>query len=124
MKNETGHDQAPVRFRNRRGEEVTAPAFTATEARNQIARVIETTLQQGVTTITKHDTVKVVLLSMDEFNALVERSAGRLDTLRAEFDAQLTRMQAPGVRKRMQAAFDASPAKLGVAAVKAAAKRR
>jgi hypothetical protein len=42
----------------------------------------------------------------------------------AEFDDLLNRMQNPKAKKAMDAAFNASPAKLGRAAVKAARKRR
>ncbi len=41
-----------------------------------------------------------------------------------QFDGLLQRMQAPKARKGMKAAFNASPAKLGRAAVRAAAKKR
>lgn len=47
-----------------------------------------------------------------------------LDGLAAEFDALLTRMQTTKSRKAMNAAFNASPAELGRAAVKAASKSR
>jgi hypothetical protein len=45
------------------------------------------------------------------------------DDLGAQFDALLDSMQAPKAKKGTAAAFDASPAKLGRAAVKAARKR-
>jgi antitoxin Phd len=46
-----------------------------------------------------------------------------LDSLGAEFDDLLDKMQSPQAKKAMAAAFNASPAKLGRAAVKAARKR-
>ena len=45
-----------------------------------------------------------------------------LDSLTAEFDALLARMQTPTARERMRAAFDSSPKQLGKAAVRAALK--
>ena len=44
-------------------------------------------------------------------------------TLTSEFDGLLARMQTPAVRKGMRAAFDATPARMGRAAVAAARKR-
>jgi antitoxin Phd len=110
-------------FRNRRGERVEASSFTATDAKKQFARVLEMVLQGGAVVITKHDAPKAVLLSVDEFNALTKGAEGTLDTLSAEFDALLARMQTPRARAGMKAAFDASPRELGKAAVAAARKR-
>ena len=60
---------------------------------------------------------------MDEFNALTRATERTLDTLSAEFDAMLARMQAPRAQARMKAAFRASPKELGKAAIAAARKR-
>ena len=73
--------------------------------------------------ITQHDAPKAVLLSVDEFTALTRATEGTLDTLSAEFDALLARMQTPRARAGMKAAFAASPKELGKAAVAAARKR-
>lgn len=74
--------------------------------------------------ITRHDTPKAVLLSYNEFESLVQTRSRSLDNLGTEFDEFLARMQTPKAKKAMQAAFNASPAKLGRAAVKAARKSR
>jgi antitoxin Phd len=47
----------------------------------------------------------------------------QINSLSAEFDDLLARMQRPGARKAMNKAFRASPAELGKAAVAAARKR-
>jgi antitoxin Phd len=73
--------------------------------------------------ITKHDAPKAVLLSYAEFESLVKSRSPALDELSVEFDRLLARMQTPKARKGMAAAFNASPARLGRAAVKAAAKK-
>ena len=52
-----------------------------------------------------------------------ERSRS-LDDLSAEFDGLLAHMQTPQARKGVEAAFNASPAELGRAAVKAAKTHR
>jgi prevent-host-death family protein len=110
-------------FRNRRGERVEASACTATDAKKQFARILETVLQGGAVVITKHDAPKAILLSVDEFSALTRSADSTLDTLTAEFDALYARMQTPKARAGMQAAFEASPRVLGRAAVRAARKR-
>lgn len=110
-------------FRNRRGEQVEASSFTATDAKKQFGRVLELVLREGAVVITKHDAPKAILLSMDEFNALTQASESKLDRLSADFDAMLIRMQTPRARAGMKTAFGASPKELGRAAVAAARKR-
>jgi antitoxin Phd len=110
-------------FRNRRGEQVEASAFTATDAKKQFGRVLELVLRGGAVVITKHDAPKAILLSMDEFTALTRATESQLDRLSADFDAMLARMQTPRTRAAMKTAFGASPRELGRAAVTAARKR-
>ena len=110
-----------VQVRTRRGEP--ASSVTATDAKKRFGRVLEMALRGGTVVITKHDAPRAVLLSMDDFNALTRAGASALDTLSADFDAMLARMQAPRARARMKAAFGASPRALGRAAVAAARKR-
>jgi antitoxin Phd len=110
-------------FRNRRGEPVEASSVTATDAKKQFGRVLEMVLRGGAVVITKHDAPKAILLSVDEFNALTRTAENKLDSLSADFDAMLARMQTPRARSGMQAAFGASPKAVGRAAVTAARKR-
>lgn len=105
-------------IRNRR-----ADSLTATQAKNEFGRVLEKVIKGGMVVITKHDVPKAVLISMDEFNALSRATELKLDTLTAEFDAALARMQTPKARASMKAAFEASPKELGKAARAAARKR-
>ena len=98
-------------------------SITATAAKNEFGRVLEGVMRGEMVVITKHDNPKAVLMSIDEFNALSQAGEARLDTLSHQFDALLDRMQTPKARRGMKAAFDASPAQLGKAAV-AAARRR
>ncbi len=93
----------------------------ASEAKNQFGQVLESALRDGAVVITKHDTPKAILLSIEEFEAVAARS--RLDTLAREFDAKYARMQQPGFDKALGTAFGAAPKRLGAAAVKAARKR-
>lgn len=115
---------ASTRFRNHRGELVEAPAFSASDAKNAFGRVLDAVVRTGMVTITRHDEPRAVLLSMEEYRALTEVRGSALDALAGEFDAMLSRMQAPGARKAMRSAFDTPAAELGRIAVKGARRKR
>jgi len=108
-------------IRNRRGED--PMRISATEAKNKLGEVLDSVIQSGMVLITKHETPKAVLLSMEEYGALSRATQSRLDTLNSEFDALLGRMQTARARAGMKSAFAASPKQLGKAAVSAARKR-
>jgi prevent-host-death family protein len=107
-------------FRNSLGELVDVPTVAATRIKNEFGAVLEQAVRGGAVAITKHDTPKAVLISYDEFQALVKARSPDLGDLTAEYDVLLARMQTPAAEKGMEAAFNASPAELGRAAVKAA----
>jgi antitoxin Phd len=109
-------------FRNRMGELVDIQPVTATLLKNQFARVLDQALRRGPVAITKHDAAKAILISMEDFEALVGERSQSLDALDARFDGLLMRMQTPSAKKGMDAAFNATPRALGKAAVKAAAR--
>jgi len=111
-------------FRNRRGELIDIATVAATKAKNQFGVILEQTLHDGAVAITRHDAPKAVLLSMAEFESLVQNRAGALDELSQTFDELLARMQTPQARTGVEAAFSASPEELGRAAVTAARQRR
>jgi len=100
-----------------------AVRISATVAKNEFGRILESVIQGGTVVITKHDAPKAVLLSINQFDALRRANQVKLDTLSGEFDALLARMQTPAARAGMKAAFGASPKQLGKAAVAAARKR-
>ncbi len=111
-------------YRNSRGELVDVPAVAATRLKNGLATVLEQVMRGGAVTITRHEAPKAVLMAYEEFVALTKDRAPVLNDLAAEYDVLLARMQTPAARKAMAAAFAATPAELGRAAVKAARKRR
>jgi antitoxin Phd len=98
-------------------------SYTATEVKNEFGRVLDEALQGATVVITKHDSPKAVLISMDKFNALQQAPQLKLNTLSSEFDALLSRMQTVTARAGMEQAFNASPERLGKAALSAARKR-
>jgi antitoxin Phd len=106
-----------------RSERPEALSVSATDAKNEFGRILEKAIQGRTVLITKHDAPKAVLISVDEFNALTRAGRVDLDALSGEFDQLLAGMQTPASRAGMKAAFDASPRRLGQAAVRAARKR-
>jgi antitoxin Phd len=115
---------AALTFRNSLGELVDVPAVAATRLKNEFGSVMEQALRGGAVAITRHETPRAVLISYEEFKALVRDRAPSLGDLSAEFDGLLANMQTPAAKRGMAAAFDAPPAELGRAAVKAAGVQR
>jgi antitoxin Phd len=111
-------------FRNRQGELVDIPTVPATRFKNEFGSIFEQATHDGAVAITKHDSLKAVLLSYPEFEALVKGRMPVLDDLTSQFDGLLARLQTPEAKRGMAAAFDASPEELGRAAVEAAAGKR
>ena len=98
-------------------------SYTATEAKHEFGRVLEQAIHGATVVITKHDAPRAVLISMDQFKALQDAPQLKLNTLNAQFDALLDRMQTPQARRGMSVAFNASPKQLGKAAVVSARRR-
>jgi prevent-host-death family protein len=113
-----------IRFRNSQGELVDLHAVPATRFKNEFAAMFEQAALGRAVAITKHDTPKAVLISYDEFRALMEARSPSLGALEAEFDALLDRMQAPGSQEAMARAFDAPPEAIARAARKAVTPKR
>ena len=111
-------------FRNSQGALVDIPTVAATRFKNAFGAIFEQAHLGGAVVVTKHDKPKAVLLSFAEFESLVKSRAPALDELGAQFDGLLARMQTSKARKGMAAAFGASPAEFGRAAVKAATRKR
>jgi antitoxin Phd len=111
-------------FRNSRGNLIDVPSVAATKAKNEFGAILDKATHGGAVAITRHDMPKAVLISYDEFQTLVRARSRTLDDLGTEFDALMARIQTPRARKGMKSAFNASPAELGRAAVKAAGRRR
>lgn len=115
---------ATLTFKNSRGELVDVPTVAATRVKNEFGLILEQATHTGAVAITRHDTTKAVLLSLVEFESLVSARSQKLDVLANEFDELLAAMQTPKSRTGMNAAFNATPAQLGRAAVKGARKKK
>ena len=109
-------------FRNKLGELVDIRSVPATRLKNEFGTIFELAVRSGAVAITKHERARAILISVEEFEALVGERACSLDALTGQFDGLLARMQTPAAKKGIAAAFKASPQALGRAAVKAARK--
>ena len=98
-------------------------SYTATQAKNEFGQLLEQAIHGTTVVITKHQSPRAVLISMDQFESLQAAPQTKLNALSGQFDALLERMQSSAARRGITAAFNASPKHLGKAAVKAARKR-
>ena len=114
----------PLRFRNAQGDLVDLTQVPATRFKNELAAMFEQAALGRPVAITKHDAPKAVLISYEEFKALMAARSPSLGALEAEFDAILEGMQSHSVKKAMAAAFDAAPEAIGRAAARAATPKR
>lgn len=96
---------------------------SATDAKHLFGSVLESATRGERIVITRHETPRAVLLSWECYRELTAQPTPALDELTAEFDALLAKHQTPRARKGAKAAFDASPERLGAAAL-AGARRR
>lgn len=110
----------PLSFRNHRGDLVDIPSVAASTVKSRFGAVLDQARQAGAVAITKHDTTKFVLLPVEEFESLAAARQPSLNSLTAEFDALLQKMQGTKSRAGLDAAFDMTPAQLGKAARRAA----
>jgi prevent-host-death family protein len=116
-------DMASQSLRNSHGQIVEVEAWSATDAKNAFGELMNKAIAHGIVAITRRDKTRAVLLSVEEYQALLARVPDELETLRGEFDALAARMQKPRARAAGQALFRATPAALGKAAAAAARKR-
>jgi prevent-host-death family protein len=105
-----------IRVRNPRGELVEPAEVSASDAKS-IGRVLDYVARDGGVTITRRHEPYAVVIPVEAYARLVAADEGRLDTLSAEFDALLERMQQPGMAEAMERAFALEPEALGRAAV-------
>ncbi len=85
-------------MRNHRGDSVEVESFSATEAKNSFGRLLERTIAGGMVAITRHHEPRAVLLSIDDYQALVAKVEDPIDRLRDDFDVLVARMQTPAAK--------------------------
>ena len=94
--------------------------MTSTEAQNGFGRVLDTVARNNTVLITKRNATQAVVMSVDRYEALTRGASPELDTLTAEFNDLLSRMQTPQAKAGLRDTFWASPDELALAAVTAA----
>ena len=109
-------------FRNRSGNVVEMPSYAATDAKNSFGKLMQAASRKGAVAITRRNEPEAVLLSMDEYQALVTAGSHKLDDLTQEFDAMLMQMQTPKSKRGAKSAFNAAPSALGKSAARAVRK--
>ena len=107
-------------FRNRKGELVSMPEISASQAKTAFGEVLERVANTGGVAITRHNVRKAVVISWEEFESLSRARSESLDSLADRFDGLVASMQTPRAQAAMAKAFAASPEELGRAAVEAA----
>ncbi len=105
-----------------RGETVEVETFSATQAKNAFGEVLDRALAKGIVAITRRDRLRAMVLSFQEYEALLARIDDPLESLRGEFDALVERMQTSEAKAAGRALFAESPRRRGRAA-RAVARR-
>lgn len=113
-----------TRFRNAKGELVDLEPVAASRLKNAPGAIVDQAASGRAMVITRHDRPRAVIVSFEDFQELLRGREPGLDELASRFDELLVQMQKPAARKGVAAAFAASPAQLGRAAVAAHRKLR
>ena len=81
-------------------------SVTATEAHKNLGRILDSVAGDQVVVITRYGVPQAVVMSLERFNALtgesrarVEQDEALLESLTAEFDAVLEKMQTPEAQR-------------------------
>lgn len=103
------------------------PTVTATQLKHSTADVLDQVSAGNAVAVTRHDKVRVVLISVEQYNKLTAQESNLLSELRTEYRTMLDEMQSPEQKAAALRAFNATPEELGAAAVlgaqRAAAKQ-
>ncbi len=96
----------------------------ATDAKNEFGSILETAVHDGAVVITKHDSPKAVLVSVERVGALLAKHEPDLQALTRDFDELVARMRTSTARSAARDLFKATPEDLGEAALVAVKRRR
>jgi len=94
-------------------------AFDASTVKNKFRAVAEQAAR-GAVAISRYSRPALVIMPAEEYVRLEKLRRAPLDALTGQFDELVAKMQTTKSRKAVQALFEASPTKLGKAALKAA----
>lgn len=88
-----------LNLRSHHGDNIEVESFTATAAKNSFGQILDRALTKGMVAITRRQKPRAILLSLDQYEALVARVEDPLETLRDEFDGLVERMQTPEAKE-------------------------
>lgn len=100
------------------------PCVTASRAENEFSAILEQACEKGPLAITQYNVPKAVLIACPDYDLPRRARSTLLRNLESEFEGLLASMQTSQSKQAVQTAFEASPAKLGRAAIKQASKKR
>jgi prevent-host-death family protein len=98
-------------------------SVSATEAKNSFGTVLDKVMAGSKIAITKYEEIRAIVLSVQDYEALLSNQYDPLRALRGEFEELVDRMQTAKAAASGHALFEAAPARLGRAAVASARKR-
>jgi prevent-host-death family protein len=104
------------------GRALEVEAFSATDAKKSFGAILDAAIAHGIVAITRQSRTRAVILSLEEYEALLRRLPDPLEQLRGEFDELVAEMQTPKARKAVDTLFRATTKQLGRAAVKGASR--
>lgn len=96
--------------------------ISSTSVKSGVTTLLETVTRHGMVALTKNRKTKAVVLSVEEYQALLHRKPNLLDALDAHFDRLFDAMQGPIADAAFERVMNATPNELGKAAVEAASK--
>jgi prevent-host-death family protein len=103
------------------GQTARVETLPSTDAKNHFAQLIERLARVGKpVVITRNARPAAVMLSMAEYERLVQAAPDPLASLQAGFDHLVASMQAPKAKAGVDALFISTPEQLGAAALRAA----
>jgi antitoxin Phd len=103
------------------GQTTRVETLPSTDAKNRFAQLIERVTRAGKpVVITRNARPAAVMLSIAEYERLVQAAPDPLASLQAGFDRLVASMQTPQAQAGVDALFSSTPEQLGAAAVRAA----
>lgn len=100
------------------------PTITATELKNATADVFDQVAARRAVAITRHDKPRAILLSLEQYQALIGDQPDWLEALHAEYRGMLDQMQGPEQRAGAEKLFSATTEELGEAALWGARQKK
>jgi prevent-host-death family protein len=93
-------------------------SVTSADAQNNFGLLLSRARSEGRVFITRYDRAEAVLLSIEEYEALLSPESTDLQALDHEFDTMLAQMQRPEHRQAVDRFFSMRSEELGNAAVR------